>query len=158
MDRTVAARQVGVETVGIEGRYRSDQHGYSGQTAVKGLIGREFVCVHLLAPETFAVEAHIPVREVVVDKVAYRSGRFGRFVIVKSLFDSLYQSVERRENPSVDFRTFGDGYLSRFRIEAIDIGVKGEERVCVVERREELTGYFAHARRIEFQVVPGRGV
>ena len=40
----------------------------------------------------------------------------------------------------------------------IDIGVKGEERVCVVERREELAGYFAHSRRIEFQVVPGRGV
>ena len=46
----------------------------------------------------------------------------------------------------------------RIRSESVHIGIKGKERICVVQRTEELPAYFIHASFIELEVVPWLGV
>ena len=104
---------------------------------MQGLIGRQLVCVKSSSPETFAVETHIPVGEVVVYEVVDEACRAGRLIIVKRFGDILHEGIEQGENPAVDFRTLGQRHLRFCAGETIHIGVEGQERVCVVEGREE---------------------
>ena len=67
------AAKVVIQLIGIERSERREQLGYSHQAGIESLIGTELVLTHLLAPETLAVQANIPVGEVVIDRSVYRA-------------------------------------------------------------------------------------
>ena len=54
--------QIAEDTVGDERRERCGEHRNGFQTGVERLVGRQFVACPTAAPETFAVEAHVPIR------------------------------------------------------------------------------------------------
>ena len=83
MNALLAAAQIHVELVGIEGCKGCYQLGHSHQTGVESVVSRALVGTHLLAPETFAVEAHIPVAQVVVDKLVDKTACARRVVAVE---------------------------------------------------------------------------
>ena len=100
------ATQVLIELVGIEGCKRREQFGNGHQTGVERLIGRALVVAHLLTPEAFAVEAHIPVREIVVDKLVDESAGASGIEVLQLVVDTLDERVHTRENPAVDLGLF----------------------------------------------------
>ena len=56
--------KVEIEPVHKERGYRGGEYGNVPEHLVQCLVSGELVGVHLSAPETFAVEAHIPVGEI----------------------------------------------------------------------------------------------
>ena len=98
--------QVLIELVGIEGCKGREQFGYGHQTGVERLIGRALVVAHLLTPEAFAVEAHIPVGEIVVDELVDESAGASGIEILQLVVDTLDERVHTRENPAVDLGLF----------------------------------------------------
>ena len=90
----IAISEVAIETIGEEGRHGRNQFGQSKQTGIKCLVCGEFVGGHFTGPETFAVEAHIPVAEVVEHEVVDGTSGFSRFVVVEGF---IYGNNERIE-------------------------------------------------------------
>ena len=148
--------KIAVEAVAVERRYGSYKFRQRQQAGVQSLVCSHFVTVASAAPETLAVEAHIPVGEVVADKVVDSAGGTGRLVVFEGFGDSSDEGVEQREYPAVGFGTFGQRHLLHVGGEAVDIGIHCKEVVGVGERREELARYFSHTVGIIFQVVPRR--
>ena len=98
--------QVHIQAVGIERSNRSHQFRHRFQTSVQSLVSRQFVLRHRASPETFPVQAHIPVAQVIVYKVCNQTSCLCRFVIIEASIYIFYQRIEQRQNPAVDFRTF----------------------------------------------------
>ncbi len=86
--------EVSVKAVGEERRNRSHEQCDRLKARIQGLISREFILIHFSAPEAFAVEAHIPVAEIVIDKIIYGAGSLGGLVIVKRLLHFTDESGE----------------------------------------------------------------
>ena len=124
------------------------------QAGVERLVGGQLVLGHSAAPETLAVQTHVPVREVLAHELLDGAGGRRRVVVLERLGHVLDQRVEQRDNPAVDFRTALDGHLLLAAGEAVDVGVEGEEGVGVVERAEELAAHLVHAVAVELEVVP----
>ena len=112
--------------------------------------------VESATPEAFAVEAHIPVGEVVEYECRDCTRRTGWLVVVELLGHGLYESVEQRENPPVDFGALCQRYFRCFGVEAVDVGIHGEEVVSICECGEILTSSLFYAFGIVFEVVPRR--
>ena len=72
--------QVAIETIGIEGCDGRHQLGHRLQAGVERLISRQLIGCHAAAPETSAIEPHVPVTQVVVDEVRYGAACAGRIV------------------------------------------------------------------------------
>ena len=151
------AYQVAIEAVGIERSIRCHELGNGLQAGIERTISSLFVGIHLAAPETLAVEAHVPVREVVLHKIADSSSGFGGFVGLVGFRHLTNEGVEFGQDPAVDFcKVFST--LTILRLPAIHVGIEGEEGIGVVQRAEELTAHFRHTFRVELQVVPRRTV
>ncbi len=152
------SHKVDKELVGVEWRIWSHKAGYRHQAGVEGLICSQFVGRHPSTPETLAVEAHIPVGEIVADKFTDFTGTFCKVIIVQSGLHILNQGVEQRENPTVDFRTLCHRNLRFGASKSVDIGIERHEGVCVVDCGEELARRLLHTLVVEFQVIPRRRV
>ena len=76
MNRGVAASEVAVEHIGIEWSDRSHEHCHGLEALVESLVSGQ-----ITVPEARAVEAHIPVAEVVDHKIADGASRLGEFVV-----------------------------------------------------------------------------
>ena len=118
------------------------------------MICGDFVGIHLSAPETFTVQTYIPVRQIFADEILNGASRRRRVVVVECRRNVADQSVEQRDNPTVDFGTLGNGNLLLLAREAVDVGIEREERIGVVERAEEFATHLIDAIDIEFQIVP----
>lgn len=80
MNRTVGMTaahgiQVGEDAVGHEGREGRGESRHGLQAGIKSLVSGEFVIAHAAAPETFAVQANVPVREVLAHEILYGARR-----------------------------------------------------------------------------------
>ena len=146
--------QVAEDTVGDERCERCREHRNGLQAGVERLVGRQFVVVHTAAPETLAVQAHVPVREVFSHELLDGACRRGRVVILERAGYFLDERIEQRNDPAVDLRALFDGNFRLLARKSVHIGVEREERVGVIERPEELAAYFVHAVPVEFEVVP----
>ena len=94
-NRSVGAGQIAPQAVGKERCYRSHQFADSQQALIKSLIGSQLVGVHFSAPETFAVETYIPVRQIVDDEIADSARGTGGFVIGEIGVDFSHEAVEQ---------------------------------------------------------------
>ena len=104
MHAVLLASQVLIQLVGIERCKGSQQLADSHQTGVKRLIGRALVVTHLLAPETFAVQADIPVGQVVIDEGVNQSSCPRGVVVLQFFRHLLHQRVQARQYPAVNLR------------------------------------------------------
>ena len=87
--------KVGIELVGIEWSDWSHQSSHGLKTCIECLISRELVGCHLSSPETLAVEAHIPVREIVAHEGLNQSSSYSWLVCVVVLVNLADECVER---------------------------------------------------------------
>ena len=73
--------EVREDAVGDERCERRCEHRDGLKTGVQRLIGRQFVFRHAASPEPLAVEAHVPVREVLAHELLNGAGRRSRVVV-----------------------------------------------------------------------------
>ena len=99
------AYEVAIEAVGIERCIGCHEQGYGLEAGIKCLVRCLLVGIHLTAPETLAVQSHVPVAEVVLHKVGDSASGFGGFVGVVCLGYLLNEGVEFGEYPKVDLST-----------------------------------------------------
>ncbi len=156
VNRLQLAAEVVVELIGIEGSERCEQTGHRGEAGVERLIGGALVGAHLLTPETLAVEAHIPVAQVVVDETVDEAAGARRVVVVELSGHTLDERVEAGEYPAVNLGEADLAVAERggVGVEAVDVGVEREETVGVVECTEKLTAALIHTVGVELQVIP----
>ena len=124
--------QVAIETIGIEGCDGRHQLGHRLQAGVERLISRQLVGCHAAAPETSAIEPHVPVTQVVVDEVCYGTACAGRIVRIQITVHVLDERVEQRQDPTINLRALGHRHIRLAVGEAVDVGVEGEEGVRIV--------------------------
>ena len=124
--------QVAIETIGIERCDGRHQLGHCLQTGVERLISRQLIGCHATAPETSAIEPHVPVAQVVVDEVRYGATRAGRIVRIQITVHVLDKRVEQRQDPTIDLRALCHRHVWLAVGEAVDVGVEGEEGVRIV--------------------------
>ena len=86
--------QIAEDTVGDERRERCGEHRNGFQTGVERLVGRQFVVCQTAAPETFAVEAHVPVRQVFAYELLDHAGSRRRIVILERFGNIPNQRIE----------------------------------------------------------------
>ena len=70
---------------------------------MEGLIGGQFVIIHLSTPETFPVKTDIPVAQVVTDEILDHPAGQGDVVVLISCLDLFLEGVEQGDDPSVNF-------------------------------------------------------
>ena len=154
MYRVQLATKILIQLVSIERCKRSQQLGDCHQTSIKCLISRELILTHLLTPETFAVQTNEPVTQVVVDESIYQSACTCGIVSVELSLHTLDESVQARENPTVDLWTLVECHLCCSGVETIHIGIERKETISVIQRAEELTTHLVDALGVELQIVP----
>ena len=146
--------QVGEDTVADKRRERRSQLRNGLQTGIERLVSGQFIFGKFAAPETFSVQAHVPVRQVFADEFLDGASRRRRIIIferVRYLFD---QRVQQRDDPAVDLGTFFDRHFRFAAGESVHVGVQREKAVRIVQRSEEFAPYFVHAFHVELEVVP----
>ena len=128
---------------------------YGLEAGIKGLICRLFVGIHIATPETFAVETHVPVREVVLHKIRDSTSGFGRFIRLVRLGNLFDKRVEFGKDPFVDLgeRRMAVRAVGRTR-PPVHVGIEGKEAIGVIEGAEELTAHLIHTFGIELEVLP----
>ena len=134
-DNVVASgscRQVRIEHIGIERSNRRHQFGYGFQTRIERLERGQLILRHAAAPETFTVQADVPVGEIVVHEVRNQSSGFGRLVFVVAVIHILHQRVQHGDNPSVYFRTFRHGHIGFLVFKSVHVGIEGKERIRII--------------------------
>ena len=124
--------EVFVQLVGKERSERCQELGNGHQALVKRLVRCQLVIIHLLTPEALLVQTNIPVGEVFIDKLIDKASCTRGIIAVHLLLYTLNQRVQAREYPTVELRTLADRNLRRLRVKAIDVGIHGEERVCII--------------------------
>ncbi len=146
--------EIAEDAVGNERCERCREQCHGLQTGVERLVGRQLVGGHLTAPEALAVEAYVPVGEVLAHEFLDGAGRRRGVVVLQTARYLGDQRVQERDDPAVDLGAPGHGYLLFLAREAVDVGVEGEERVGVVERAEKLAAHLVHTLAVELEVVP----
>ena len=147
-----STRQVTIEAVGVERSIGRHQLGYGLEACIERQVRRLFVGIHLAAPETLAVQANVPVTEVILHKIRDESACLRRLVSLVVSSHLLYQAVQLRQHPFIYLLIFR---LNRIlRIPSIHIGIKGEEAIRIIQRSEELTADLIHAFGVELQILP----
>ena len=124
--------QVAIETISIERCDGGHQLGHCLQTGVERLISRQLIGCHAATPETSAIEPHVPVAQVVVNKVRYGTACAGRIVRIQITVHVLDERVEQRQDPTINLRVIGHRHVWLAVGEAVDVGVEGEEGVRIV--------------------------
>src|SRR5205823_12676427 len=77
-------------------------------------------------PETAAVPAHVPGREILPERLHLPGGR-GGVVAPERVAAVAHQPRERGEEPAIDERTRRDGYRGRGGVERVEVRVRHEE-------------------------------
>ena len=126
------ASQVMIEFVGIERGKRSQQFRHRHQAGIKRLISRKLVFAHLCAPETFTVQTHIPVAQIVVDKGVYQSTGTCGVKVFQFALNTLYQRVGFGNYPTVNLRTLFKCHLLCLGIKAVDISIECKETIRII--------------------------
>ena len=165
--------EIAPELVAIERRDGGAQQCDRLENAVEGFVCGLFVGSESAAPEAFAVQADVPVGEVVADEGLDEAAGQGDVVVFVGGAHVAYEAVLQRDDPSVDLGqslrdgqragpcpTRGARYLHcpSARLPAVDVGIKREERVGVVESAEELAADLVNTGLVETQVVPRLGI
>ena len=148
--------KVAEEAIAEERCHRSHKLRHCEKAGVKSLVSGEFVAFKPSAPETFAVQAHIPVGEFVKHELMYGACGTCRLVVVEFFRNCLHKCVEQRKYPAVYFGTLCQGYLWFVAGKAVDIGIHREEVVCVRQGGEELARYLCNAVVVVLKVIPRR--
>ena len=146
--------QVAIEAVGIVGSDGRHEVTHGEEAFVECLISRNLILCHFACPEAFAVQAHIPVREVVRHEGFNQATRTCRFVFFIRRRNTLDERLEFGENPTVDFGTLSVGHLCRTIVKAIHVGIHCKETITLEELCEETTCHFLHAILVKLEVVP----
>ena len=146
--------EVAEHTLAEEGCDGCHQAGEGLQTGVERLVGRNLVFGVFAFPETAATQTHVPVAEVPVDELLNGAASFHRLVVVEIVVYGFHKGVELGEYPAVDFGTAGDFDVGLGVGETVDICVKREETVGVVQCAEEFLTHIVNAGGVEFQGVP----
>ena len=79
---SLAECQIAIETIGKEGRYRSNQFADGQQALVQSLIASQLILLQTFAPQTFLGQANIPVAQVIDNECLDSSAGTCRFIIV----------------------------------------------------------------------------
>ena len=143
------AIEVGEYLVGDERSNGRGQQHHGFETGIERLVGCRFVSRGLSAPEPFAIEAHVPVAQLLVHEVLNSASGAGWLVVLVGIFNLNNEAVEERQYPAVDFGALLHRHLGLLVIEPIHIGVEGKERVGVVERAEEFALNLLYALHVE---------
>ena len=118
---------------GSDGRHETCER---FEASVESLIGGDLVGGHITLPETATAKTDIPVAEIGIDKLLNSTACLGGFIVSESLVNSLDQSVQLTQNPTVDFGTFSYGDIGFLILKAIDIGIESEKAISVVKSAE----------------------
>ena len=143
------AIEVAVQPFGEERCNRCHQFGQSDQTLVQSLVSRDFIVGVLPFPETATAEAHVPVAQVFIHKLHDLARGVGRFVVGVIRINLIHQRMQGRKDPAIDFRAFPHRDIRFHVAEIIDVGVQGEERICIVNGTKELALRFFDASEVE---------
>ena len=146
--------QVAEQPVGHEGRKGCHEPGNGFEAGVERLVGGQFVGAHAAAPKAFAVQSYVPVGKVLADELLNEACCRRGVEILQSVAHLSHECVEQRDYPPVNFGAFGHGYFRFLTVEAVYVGIEGEETVGVVERTEKFAPYFIHPFRVELEIVP----
>ena len=87
--------KVAEQTVAEERCHRGGQQCQGGEAGMEGLICGKFVGIHFAAPETLAVETHIPVGKIVEYETSYRTHGAGGLIVVVGFGDFLHKRVQQ---------------------------------------------------------------
>jgi len=87
--------EIGKDAVSIERNYRRGQQSHRLKACIERLVCRELVLVHATAPVTLAVEAHVPVGEILGHKIRDGTPRRGDVIVVITLTRLFNQRVEQ---------------------------------------------------------------
>ena len=82
--------QVSIQPVCIERRYRSHQFGNCFETSVQCLISRQFILCKFTTPETFTIQANIPVGQIIIHKIRNQTSCLCRFIFIIACIYLLY--------------------------------------------------------------------
>ena len=91
------------------------------------MVSAELVSVHLAAPESLPAEAHVPVAQVVADKLLDEPAGEGDVIVFVSRTHLLDEGVEKGNDPPVKLRTLRIRNGCACRVKSVNIGIKGEE-------------------------------
>ena len=141
-----------------ERRERSGQLRYGLEAGVQRLIGRQLVARQSAAPEPFAVQPHVPVRQVLADELLNRAGGGSRIVGLERIGHRAHERMKQRDDPTVDLGTLRHRHFGLRPGEGVDVGIKREKAVRIVKRAEELAAHFVHALDVELKIVPRLGI
>ena len=119
--------QVGIEHISIERSDGCHQLSHGFEACIECLECRELVLRHTTAPETFAVQADIPVGEVVIHEFGNETSRLCGFVFIVAGIHVLHQRIQHGENPAVYLGTFRHGHVGFLVFKFVHIGIEGEE-------------------------------
>ena len=117
------------------------------QALIERRVRIRFISVKLALPEPLAAAAHVPVRKRVDELAEFRRG-FVREEGIHVLPHPARQDVELGQDPAVQQGSFR-GWAARHRagVEAVDLGVDGEEGVDVPELERKLLLDHANVRQ-----------
>ena len=121
-----------IEFVGIEWSKRSQEFRHRHQAGIKRLISRKLVFTHLCAPETFTVQTHIPITQIVVDKGIYQSAGTRGVKVFQFVLNTLYQRVGFGNYPTVNLRTVFKCHLLCLGVKAVDISIECKETIRII--------------------------
>ena len=148
------AHQVLVQLLGDERRERREQLGHRDERLVERVVGGQLVGVALALPEATPAAAHVPVAEV-VDELLDRAAGAGGVVGLEAGGGVLDERVQLADQPAVEQRPLLHRHVLRRRVEAVDVGVHGEEAVRVPQGEQELAHHLVDHVGAEAAGAPG---
>ena len=86
--------KVVIELVSIERSERCEQLCHRHKAGVQRIVSTAFVAAHLLSPEAFTVQTHVPVAQIVVHKAVYQSSSTGWVERLQLFRNLLHQRIE----------------------------------------------------------------
>ena len=152
--RTCLRAEVAEQLIHKEWSDRCAQQSHALKHLVQSSVGGQFVLAHTISPETLLIKTDVPVTQIVTHEILDESTRESDVVILVSSLHLLAQGIETAHNPLVEHRTRTHLDSRPARVEFVDIGIKGENRIRVVEGSEELAANLVHPGLVELQVIP----
>ena len=109
---------------------------------------------HIRPPETFAIETHIPIAQIIVHKTINQTACFRRVISIQFARNIRNQRFCFRNNPAVYFGTLCQSNLLGFNVKRIYISIECKKAIGVIKRTKKLSAHFVHTIGIEFEVIP----
>src|ERR1700761_2653891 len=93
-----------------------------------------------------------------IHKVLDQPARQCWFIVVECSIYLGGQTVQRRQDPTVDLGPVYRVHISLFKDEPVYIGIERKELIGIIKRAEKFTLYFPDPVKIEFHAFPGGSV